>query len=67
MFAAGSAATPTVQVERLQPSQIIVEGPSRRIIPGGPGRYQWFRGMDKVSANSYHKPCSYELRLAYYY
>ncbi|WP_366918688.1 hypothetical protein [Burkholderia vietnamiensis] len=25
------------------------------------------RGMDKVSANSYHKPCSYELRLAYYY
>ncbi|WP_258180551.1 DUF2437 domain-containing protein [Burkholderia multivorans] len=24
-------------------------------------------GMDKVSANSYHKPCSYELRLAYYY
>lgn len=47
-----TAATPTVQVERLQPSQIIVEGPSRRIIPGGPGRYQWFTLMHSVLRNS---------------
>lgn len=47
-----TAATPTVQVERLPPSQIIVEGPSRRIIPGGPGRYQWFTLMHSVLRNS---------------
>ncbi len=47
-----TAATPTVQVERLQPSQIIVEGPSPRIIPGGPGRYQWFTLMHSVLRNS---------------
>ncbi|MBU9284442.1 hypothetical protein KTE21_01190 [Burkholderia multivorans] len=47
-----TAATPTVQVQRLQPSQIIVEGTSRRIIPGGPGRYQWFTLMHSVLRNS---------------